>query len=293
MTSGNMIVVGGSASGKLAAGVAELLKCALVKPEVRRFPDGESYVRADHDFSDEHVVVIQSTCNPANDNLMELFLLLDAMKDLGAKRISAVVPYFGYARQDKRFKPGEAISSRTVCKLIERSGADEVFTVDIHEDETIGNFTIPARNLSAMPLIGRHLAKSELRDPVVLGPDQGALRWARLVAAELAADYDYLEKTRITPKKVMVAPKRLEVSKRDVAIVDDIISTGGTVIKAIKILKRQGARRIHVACTHPVLMGMALQKIRAAGARKVFATDTIEHKMSEVSVAPIIAGAIR
>jgi len=289
-----MITVAGSASGKLAARVAKSLGCPLVRPEVTRFPDGESYVRADHDFRDEHAIVVQSTCYPQNDNLIELFLLLDTAKDLGAKRVTAVVPYFGYARQDKRFKPGEAVSVRTMCKLIERAGADDIFTVDIHEEEIMANFAIPAYNLTAMSLIGRYIDKHlDLRDPVVLAPDQGALRHAKRAAAEFMADYDYLYKTRQTSTKVTMRPKRLNVSRRDVVIVDDIISTGGTVIEAVRILKKQGARDIYAACTHPVLAGGALRKIIAAGARKVIATDTIEHKTSVISVAPVIAEAIR
>jgi len=288
-----MITIAGSASGKLAARVAKSLKCPLVKPEVTRFPDGESYVRIEHDLKDEHAIIIQSTYYPQNDNLIELFLLLDTAKDMGAKRVTAVVPYFGYARQDKRFKPGEAISVRTICKLVERAGADDIFTVDIHEEEIMANFAIPAYNLTAMSLIGRHIERLDLRDPVVLAPDQGALRHAKRAAAEFMADYDYLEKTRRTPTNVTVRPKRLNVSKRDVVIVDDIISTGGTIIEAVKILKKQHARELYAACTHPVLAGNALRKIIAAGARNVMATDTIEHKTSVISVAPVIAEAIR
>lgn len=287
-----MIVVAGPASGELAARVAKALKCSLIEPELKRFPDGESYVRIDHKFEGEHAVVVQSTCRPVNDNFMELFLLLDTAKDLGAKRVTAAVPYFGYARQDKRFKPGEAVSVRTMCKLVERAGADDLLTVDIHEEEIMANFAIPAYNLTAMSLIGRYLANLDLRDPVVLAPDPGALRHARRAAAEFMADYDHLEKTRLTSTKVAMRPKRLSVSGRDVAIVDDIISTGGTVIEATKVLKKQGARKIYAACTHPVLVGKAAQKILAAGVREIIATDTIKHKTSVISVAPVIAESI-
>lgn len=287
-----MIVIAGSASPKLAARVAKHLKCQLVKPELRRFPDGESYVRIPEELQGERAIVVQSTCYPPNDNLMELFLLLGAAKDLGAKRVTAVVPYLAYARQDKRFKPGEAISIHTVCKLIEQAGANDFLTVDVHEDGIMRGFAIPAYSHSAMPLIGRYLAKLNLRDPVMLGADQGSSERARRVAAELVADYDYLEKKRITPTEVETRPKRLDVSKRDVVIVDDMISTGGTVIKAAKILRKQRARRIFAACTHPVFAGKAFKKIIAAGVRKIFATDTIEHRTSVVSVAPILAEAI-
>ena len=286
------MVIAGSASPKLAARVAKQLKCPLAKSELKHFPDGELYVRLDAKLEGEHAVIVQSTCHPQNDNLIELFLLLDAAKDLGARHVTAAVPYLAYARQDKRFKPGEAISIRTVCKLIERAGADDFLTIDVHEDEIIRNFSIPAYDLTAMPLLGRHLAKLKLQDPVILGADQGSLERARRVAAELIADYDYLQKRRVTPKKVVTAPKRLDVAKRDVVLVDDIISTGDTIIEAARILRRQHARKIYVICTHPVLAGDALRKILRAGVRAVIATDTIEHRTSVVSVASIIADAI-
>jgi len=288
-----MKVIAGSASKLLADRLAKALGCPLVKPERKRFPDGETYIRIPEEVKGEHVVVVQSTCSPANDNLIELSLLLSATKDHGAGRVTAVVPYFGYARQDKRFKPGEAISVRTACRIIESAGTDDMFTVDIHEDDIIKNFAIPAYNLSAMPLIGRYLPKLNLRAPVVLGADQGSLVRARRVAAEISAEYDYLEKTRLAPTEVVTKPKRLNVAGKDIVIVDDIISTGGTVVEAAKILKKQKARRVYAACIHPVLVGKALRRILAAGVKKVIATDTIEHKTSVISVAPIIAEAIR
>jgi ribose-phosphate pyrophosphokinase len=288
-----MKVIAGSASELLAGRLAKVLGCTLIKPERRRFPDSETYLRIPEEVKGEHVIVVQSTSSPANDNLIELSLLLSAAKDLGAGRVTAVVPYFGYARQDKRFKPGEAISVRTVCKIIESAGADDMFTVDIHEDEIIKNFAIPAYNLSAMPLIGRYLAKLNLCAPVVLGADQGSLGRARRAAAEISATYDYLEKTRLTPTEVATKIKHLNVAARDIVIVDDIISTGGTVVEAAKILKKQKARKVYAACTHPVLVGKALRRILAAGVKKVIATDTIEHKTSVISVAPLIAEAIR
>lgn len=287
-----MIVIAGSASPMLSARVAKQLKTRLVKPELQRFPDGELYVRIDPDMKGEHAVVIQSTCNPQNDNLVELCFLLGAVKDLGAKRVTAVVPYLAYARQDRKFKPGEAMSVHTVCRLIEGAGASDVITIDAHHEETMRNFSIPAYNFTAMPLLGRYLKGLELRNPVVLGADRGSVERARQVALEMGAEHDYLEKQRITPERVVVQPKRLDVSDRDAVIVDDIISTGGTIIEAAKVLKRQGARSVYSACTHSVTVGKALQRIKSAGIKRVITTDTIEHQVSEVSVAPLIANAI-
>lgn len=288
----DMIVIAGSASPILSKRVAKQLNCQMVEPEIKRFPDGEMYVRIGAELKGEHAVVVQSTYCPQNDNLLELCFLLGGAKDLGAERVTAVVPYLSYARQDKRFKPGEVISLHAVSKLISQSGADEFITVDVHEEHSTRNFSIPAYNLTAMPLLGRYLNGLKLKDPVVLGADQGAAERAKRVAVELGVEHDYLEKRRVTPEQVVTRPKRLDVARRDVVIVDDIISTGGTIIGAAKILRKQRARSIYAACTHPVLVGKALPRLRAAGVKRVIGTDTIEHKVSAVSVAPLIAKAI-
>lgn len=287
-----MIVIAGSASSKLAARVAKQLKCPLVKPELKRSSHGETYVRIGTKLKGAHAIVVQSTPYPQNDNLMELFFLLGAAKDSGARRVTAVVPYLAYARQSKRYKPGEAISAQTICKLIGH-GADELFVVDIHDVETMKNFLIPARNLNAAPLLGQYFSSLNLKCPLILGPDQKAFECAQRAAAELGAESDYLTKKRVTPTKVITQTKSLDVAGRDVVIIDDIISTGGTIIEATKSLKQSRARRIYAACTHAVLVGNALQKLTAAGVTKVIATDTIETQMSVASVAPVIAEAIR
>jgi ribose-phosphate pyrophosphokinase len=286
------MVVSGSASPRLAARVAKKRKCRLERPELKRFPDGELYVRFTKEIDREHVIIIQSTRHPQNDNLFELFLMLDAAKNLGAKKVTAVVPYLAYARQDKRFKTGEAVSLQTVFKLIERAGADELITVDIHEEKSVRDFSAPFKNLTAMPLLGKYLNRLDLRNPAILGGDPGSEERARMVAEQIGGDHDYLEKRRITPTRVVIEPKRIAVEGRDVVIVDDIISTGGTVLEATKILKRQGARRIYAACTHAVLAEGALEKLQRVGVRKIIATDTVERRESVVSVAPLIARAL-
>ncbi|KUO41075.1 MAG: hypothetical protein AVW05_02980 [Hadesarchaea archaeon DG-33] len=288
-----MIIIAGSASPKLASRVAKQLKCPILNPEIKRFPDGELYVRLDAKLEGKHVVIVQSTHHPQNDNLIELFLLLDAAKDLGARHVTATVPYLISSRQDKLFKPGESTGTHTICKLIEHAGADDFLTVDMQNDRVIQNFSIPTYNLTATSLLGQYLDKLKLQDPVILGIDQGSLERVRRVAAELNANYDYLVKRKVTQKKITTQPKHLEVAKRDVVLVDDIISTGGNIIEATRILRRQRARKIYVACTHPAVTEDTLQKILKAGVQSVIATDTIEHRTSLVSVAPIIAGAIQ
>jgi len=291
-----MLIVAGSASSKLAERVAKQLKCELTKPELKRFPDGELYVRIPADIKGEDVAIIQSTCYPPNQNYMELFLLLDAARDLGAEEITAIIPYFAYARQDKRFKGGEAVSLHTVAKLIESVGTNRVFTVDMHAHRIGGVqeiFKIPARNLTAAPLLANYLvANYQLEDPVIIGPDEEAERWAMDAGEALDADWDYMIKKRLGPKEVEIKPRKLEVEGRDAMVIDDIISTGETMVEAIKITKRRGARKIYAACTHAVIAGDALEKVRKAGAEDIFATDTIEHEISKVSVASLIADAI-
>ena len=284
-----MIIIAGSASPKLSAQVASLLGAELVSAEIKHFPDGELYARIDADLRRKPVAIIQSTCHPQNDNLIELLLLLDTAKVLGAKRTMAVVPYLAYSRQDKRFNPGEAVSLRTVSKLISQSGAEEVITVDIHQEETLGNFSIPAFNQTAMPLLGRYLKELDLRNPIIIGADQGSIKRATLVALEIGAEHYHLEKRRITPENVVIYPKNLFVQDRDIVMVDDIVSTGGTIIEAAKMLQEQGARDVYVACAHPVLSGNAMQRLKDAGIKQIIATNTIEKDVSVVSVAPLIA----
>lgn len=291
-----MLVVEGSASETLAKNVSEELNCGFVQVEKKQFPDGELYVRLTKDVEGEEVAVIQSTCYPPNQNYMELFLLLDAVKDLGAEKVSAVIPYLAYARQDERFEPGEAISLKTVAKLIESSGADEVYMIDLHAhriEKAPEVFEIPAHNLTAASVLAKYVNEEyDLEKPVVLGPDGEAEKWAKRAGEAIDADWDFMVKKRLGSKEVEITPRELDVSGRDVMIIDDIISTGGTMTEAIQILKDHGAEDIYAVCTHPVLSDNALENIEAAGAKEVIATDTIGSEVSKVSVAPVIAEAL-
>lgn len=267
------------------------------KLEVRRFPDGEKYLRVLSDVQGKNVAIIQSIHHTPDELLFEYLLLADTVKDLGARKVTAFIPYFAYARQDERFKPGEALSFRTVTKLIECVGTDEVYTIDMHQHRVLKSsevFGIPSHNLSAMPLLADHIQKlGKLRDPLVIGPDAEAEQWARLAAERLHTDYDVFQKTRLGDAKVEVRPRRSNAGGRDVLIVDDIISTGGTIVEAVKILLGQGAKRIQVACTHPILAPGALEKIKEMGVEDVIGTDTVPSPISDVTVAPLIAEQVR
>jgi ribose-phosphate pyrophosphokinase len=289
----SLIVIGGPTCEQLASKVAKELGVDLGALEVRRFPDGEKYLRILSEVKGQNVAVIQSIHHTPDELLFEYLLLTDALKDLGAKRVTAFIPYFAYARQDERFKPGEALSFKTVTKLIETVGTDEIYTIDMHQHRVLKSsevFKIPSHNLSAMPLLADYVKKSgKLERPLVIGPDAEAEQWAKIAAERLGTDYDVFTKKRLGDAHVEVRPRRANASGRDVLIVDDIISTGGTIVEAVKILLSQGARRIEVACTHPILAPGALEKIRGSGVVDVIGTDTVPGPISYVSVAPVIA----
>lgn len=292
-----MKIIGGSASDTLASRVARELGAKSGKIETKRFPDGEKYLRVLEDVKGEEIAVIQSINRTPDELLFEYLLLVDTLKDLGATRIIAFIPYFAYARQDERFNPGEALSFKTVSKLIESVGTDSIYTIDMHQHRVLKSsdvFRIPSHNLSAMPLLADYVEKTgSLQRPLVIGPDAEAEQWAKLAADKLHTDYDVFEKKRLGSESVQIRPRKANAKDRDVLIVDDIISTGGTIVEALKILFSQGARKIDVACTHPIIAGGALAKIYETGADNVIGTDTVPSTISYVSVAPLIAEHIR
>jgi len=285
------LIIGGSASQKLAAKVAWDLGENISPIETRRFPDGERYIRINGKVPRE-VVVIQSTGYPQDENLMELFLILKNLISLGVERTRVVIPYFGYGRQERRFKSGEAVSAVIVAELLEAAGASEIYSINLHEKNIKQFFNIPVHEISAMPIIANYI-KETVDDPMIIGPDKGALGFAEEVSGILKCECDYLEKTRISPEKVETKPKNLDVDGRDVVIIDDIISTGGTIVNASKILSDLGAKKVVVGCVHPVLVEDALLKIFAAGVDDVFATDTLRSDVSNISVAPLVAGFLK
>jgi ribose-phosphate pyrophosphokinase len=286
-----LLIIGGSASQKLAAKVAWDLGEHLSPIETRRFPDGERYIRIKGEVPKE-VVVIQSTGYPQDENLMELFLLLKNLKSLGVERTRVVIPYFGYGRQERRFKSGEAVSAVIVAELLEAAGASEIYSINLHEKNIKEFFNIPVHEISAMPMIANYI-NEQIDDPMIIGPDKGALGFAEEISGILKCDCDYLDKTRISPEKVEMKPKNLDVKGRDVVIIDDIISTGGTIVSASRILNDLGANKVIVGCVHPILVEDALLKIFAAGVDDVFATDTLKSDVSTISVAPLVAGYLK
>lgn len=291
------MIIGGSSSQDLAVKVAQDLGVKNGKLEIRRFPDGEKYLRVLEDVKKQDVVVIQSVHHTPDELFMEYLLLVDTLKDLGALKVISFFPYLAYARQDERFKPGEALSFKTISGLIESVGTDEIYTIDMHGHRVIklsDVFKIPAQNLTAVPLLADYVKKTcPMQRPLVIGPDAEAEQWARIAAERLGTDYDVFEKKRYGDRQVEVRPRKANARDREILVVDDIISTGGTIVEALKVLFAQGARTVNVACTHPILAGDALRKIREAGAKNVIGTDTVPSPVSYVSVAPLIAEQVR
>jgi ribose-phosphate pyrophosphokinase len=278
-------IIGGPASQLLASRVAREMGVEPTLCEFNRFPDGEVYTRILDEQIDE-VTIIQSTVT--DSDLVSLLQLIDACED--ASTINVVIPYMGYARQDKKFKSGEALSARAVARII---NADKVFTVNIHEMSVLDHFEPPAVTIDASHLLGSHIHSLGLTDPLIVGPDSGALYLAQRAASDLGMDYDYLDKKRLSGDTVTIRTKNVDVSGRDVVLIDDIIATGGSMAESIKLLKSQGAGDVYLACVHPVLSRNAVLRLFNAGVRDIIATDTIEKAQSRVSVAPLIADNLR
>jgi len=282
------MIIGGPASQLLAGRVAAILNDRLALCDYSTFPDGESYARVVTELEDE-VVIIQSTST--NQDLVYLLQLLDICQ---GRKVSLVIPYFGYARQDKVFKSGEPITARAVITALNPFLEDgRVFLVNVHASSIISHFRCQAKNLDATTLLAEKIGSMGLKDVVVISPDKGAMAMAKMAASHLGAAYDYLQKTRLSGTQVSIAPKDVEVADRDVVIFDDMIATGGTIAEAVSLLRQQGARRVYLAAVHPVLSGSAVLKLYHAGVKAVLATDTLDKGVSSVSVAPLIAEALR
>ncbi len=294
-----MIIVPGSSNAALAYRLSRELGARLAKVEYRRFPDGERYVRVLDDVSGEDVIFLQSAALSPDEYLVESLLALDYLKEF-ARSVTLVLSYFPYARQDERFKPGEAVSLVTVSKLIRCLGVDRLVTVDVHRHRVLDMRSlvgVPYADASVMPHLARYAADQGLVDVsrlVVVGPDAEAEQWAELAARELGVPHAHLVKSRLGDREVEVRVSGgIDVSGKDVLLVDDIISTGGTVREAARLLLGMGARKIVVGVAHALLVEDALVKILEDGVEEVFSSDTVPNPTTRVSAAPAIAAAIR
>ncbi|KYK26796.1 hypothetical protein AYK20_08650 [Thermoplasmatales archaeon SG8-52-1] len=279
-----MYIVGGTASKSVAEDLSKQLDAKLANTISKRFPDDEFYVRILDDISGEHVIIVQTTY--PDNNTVELFLLQNAVEESGAKEISVVIPYFGYARQDSKFQEGEPISAKALANLISLN-ADQVITVDPHKEHILDFFSTSAFSCSAVPELAKYLKEKEIN--MVLAPDKGALERAKQASEIIDCDFDYMEKTRIDGETIEIKPKKLDANNKNVAIIDDIISTGGTMAKSINQLKKHGAKNVFVACTHGLFAGDAVKKLVNSGCNEIISTDTIQSDFSKVKISPCIS----
>ena len=297
-----MKILSGTSNLKLSKDISKKLKLKLVNTNIRRFADGEIYIEINENIRGNSVFVIQSTSNPANDNLMELLLVIDALKRSSAKNVTAVIPYFGYARQDRKVAPRTSISAKVVANLITNAGASRVVTVDLHAGQIQGFFDMPVDNLFTTPLFAKYIKKKlKNKNLICVSPDVGGVQRTRGLATRIKADLAIIDKRRPAPGKSQVMNIIGDVKNKTCIIVDDIIDSGGTIVNAVDALKKSGANEVYVFITHAVLSGDAVKKIKNSRIKKLIITDTIDNsqkiknnnKIEVLSIASLMSEAIK
>ena len=296
-----MKVFSGSSNKKLAEEIARYLEIDLGRCVLDRFSDGEIHVHIEENVRGEDIFIIQTGSYDANFHLMELFLMVDAFKRASAERITAVIPYYCYARQDWKDRPRVPISARLVADLLQAAGADRILTMDLHSPQIQGFFSIPVDNLVAAPVLASYIQNLKLAELAVVSPDAGGVGRARMFAKRLEATLAIIDKRRPAPNVAKVLHVIGDVKDRNVVILDDMVDTGGTLVRSVEALKQGGARRVFAACSHPVLSGNAIERIEESEMEQLIVTNTIplqEDKMAcqkivLLSVASLFGEAIR
>ena len=297
-----MKVLAGTSNSRLCENIARQLKLKLVNSNIKRFADGEVYVEINENIRGNSIFVVQSTSNPANDNLMELLICIDALRRSSAKNITAVIPYFGYARQDRKVVPRTAISAKLVSNLITNAGANRILSVDLHAGQIQGFFDIPVDNLFSTPIFAKHIKrKLSINNLICVAPDVGGVERARSLGRRINVSIAIIDKRRPAPGKSEVMNIVGNIKNKNCVIVDDIIDSGGTIVNAAKALKDKDAKDIYVYITHAVLSGQAVEQIEKSQIKKLITTDTIDNskkirgskKIEIISMAPIISEAMK
>ncbi|NQT32233.1 MAG: ribose-phosphate pyrophosphokinase [Candidatus Omnitrophica bacterium] len=290
----------GNANPSLTEAICENLEVPMGDSTVNRFRDGETRVNINQNVRGKDVFVVQSTCNPANENFMELLIMLDALKRSSPRRLTAVLPYFGYARQDRKDQPRVPITAKLVANLLTRAGADRIITIDLHAGQIQGFFDIPLDHLYAVSVFVDYFNQKELDDLVIVSPDVGGIKMARAYAKRFNAGLAIVDKRRISDVDAEVMHIMGDVNKKNVILVDDIVATAGSLSEAAGALKKNGAKDIYAAITHPVLCGPAIERLKASEIKELVVTDTIPldknnefDKITQLSVAPLLGEAIR
>ena len=295
----NLVILGGNSNPELLREICSQLGTNPGKAEVGRFPEGEIRVQIRQNIRGRDVFIVQSTSTPPNEHLMELLVLIDAARRASASRVTAVLPFFGYARQDRKDRPRVPITAKLVANLVTEAGADRVLTMDLHAGQIQGFFDIPVDHLYSINVLAEYIRKKKLRNLVVVSPDVGGLKMARAYSKVLHASLAIVDKRRESDRKTHVMHLIGEVKNRNVLIIDDLISTGGSIVEASHALKREGALDVYAAVVHPVLAGPAVKRIQASPIRELVVTNSIlvprQKRISKIrvlSVAKLLAEAI-
>jgi len=300
MPNSEFIVFAGNSNPELAKKICDYLKVTLGGEKVKRFSDGEIQIEIDENVRKKDVFIIQSTCSPVNENLVELLLMIDAMKRASAARITAVIPYYGYARQDKKVAPRVPISAKLVADLLQIAGATRVITMDLHSNQIQGFFNIPVDNLFAKPVLVDYMKKKFDNDLVIVSPDAGGVERARSFAKYLESGLAIIDKRRDAPSQAKAMAVIGDVAGKTAVILDDMVDTAGTLTEAAAAIMAKGAKEVHAATAHAVLSGPAVNRINASPLKTVVATDTIPlqlkakrcKKIKVLSIAPLVGEAI-
>lgn len=300
MKNGELLVFSGNANPALAKEICSGLKIKLGKALVGRFTEGEIEVKIDEDVRGKDVFVIQPTCPPVNENFMEVLIMIDALKRASARRITAVLAYYGYARQDRKDQPRVPITAKLVANLITTAGADRVLTIDLHAGQIQGFFDIPLDNLYAVNTLAEYFFHLRMKNLVVVSPDVGGIKMARAYAKRFRASLAVVDKRRVNNSQAMVMHILGDVKGKNVVIVDDIVATAGSLVEAVAALKKEGAKDIYAAIIHPVLSGPAIERIKKSALKELVVTNTIPlpkekrlSKIKTVSVGSLLAEAIK
>jgi len=297
-----MKILSGTSNPLLSKSISKQLKLKLINTNIKNFADGEIYVEINENIRGNSVFVVQSTSTPANDNLMELLLCIDALKRSSAKNITAVIPYFGYARQDRKVVPRTSISAKVVSNLITNAGANRIVTVDLHAGQIQGFFDMPVDNLFTTPIFARYIKKNiKSNNLTCVSPDAGGIERTRGLAKKINAELAIIDKRRPQAGKSQVMNIIGDIKNKNCIIVDDIIDSGGTIVNAVEALIKKGAKDVHVFVTHAVLSGDAVNKIKKSKIKKLIITDTIDNskriknvsKIQVLSIASLMAEAIK
>ncbi len=299
MNYNGLTLLSGTAHPELSRRISSMLETPLCAAQVGRFPDGEIDVKVHEDIRGRDVFVLQPTCPPVNESIMELLTLVDACKRSSVGRLTAVMPYFGYARKDRKDEGRVPITAKLVANCLTVAGVDRVLTMDLHAPQIQGFFDVPVDHLYAKPVFADYFRSLPPKETVIVAPDAGGIKMARAYAQTLRMPFAIVDKRRMGPEQTVSEHMIGEVEGKDVIIVDDLISTGGTITDAARMVKRQGARKVFVCATHGLFVGGALEKLQAVEVEKVVVTDSVRpmaeypRKFEVLSIAPLLAETIR